>query len=215
MMKKAALLLAALLAVSMLFAGCVPKAELDMDKFEESLQQNINIEPVVGQTLDAPQSETADEEETEDEAVQTDGEDASSLYFPWRSYTMRVEHGQDDGSVKNGSNTPSGKFINVSLHCEDGKLVWDDISSYSEFTLEDSDGNIYEAVGTGMTFQEGMQIALDKLEKSEFAGMAPIFDVPEDLTFDDLTLRVKGENEGETIIVPLAGLPKPENKDSL
>ncbi len=206
-MKKIVIIAVLVLLLSAAFSGCVAKAELDADKYEKNLKAGIKPLPAAEEKTPAPAKDDEDAEPAQDEDDNYDNIEASSFVFEWHGVTVRAAFGKDDGSAKNGNNTPEGKFVNVSLKCEEGKLTWDDISKgYMEFTLRDSQGNVYEAVSTGFTLQLGQQISLDKLEESDFIGLAPTFDVPENLTFDDLTLCV----DTEGIEIPLAGLPEEE-----
>lgn len=128
--------------------------------------------------------------------------------LPWNGHTLSMATVQDDGTITMGNYTVEGRLIKLTLDCVDGVISWEEVSGgYTDFVLRDAAGNDYAAIGAGMKIVGGEGVDISALESAEFAAMQPIFDIPAEMPLDELTLRVSTDTEGETITVPLAGVP--------
>ncbi len=128
--------------------------------------------------------------------------------FPWNGHTLCAASVLDDGSISMGTTRPTGRFIRLTLDCLDGTISWAELTGQiTDFSLRDSNGNDYAALGSGMKTVDGEGFKLDNIESSEYAAIQPIFDIPAGLVLGELTLRVKTETAGETILVRLADVP--------
>lgn len=135
------------------------------------------------------------------------GAEAVEMAFPWHGHTMSVLYVLDDGTVVNGNEKPDGRYIKVFLECTDGVLSWDDIGAYSEFAVRDSSGKVYVAEATGFTPVEGQSTNINDMENIDYIQLHPIFDIPENLTIDELELRYEtgfADSHGE---ISLKGIP--------
>lgn len=73
------------------------------------------------------------------------------------------------------------------------------------FTLRGADGTLYEAGSVTFTLEEGMDFR--NLAGESFASFGVVFDIPEEVALDTLTLLVDTDAENEHITVNMADVP--------
>lgn len=127
--------------------------------------------------------------------------------FPWGSHTCGVTHAADAAADGSGSEQPEGKFVEVGLTSVGGAFTIEDISHML------NDGDFFVRDAAGKEFQLKMVRFGDNSAKGEdgrplFYLLGLKFDVPPDTVVDGLTLCVKTETAGETIVVSLADVPR-------
>ncbi|MPM90947.1 hypothetical protein SDC9_138070 [bioreactor metagenome] len=125
--------------------------------------------------------------------------------FPFSGKTAAVTGVSDDPALiaNSGGETPSGRYVRVDISCMDGTFTGDHMSMVlKSFSLRDENRNTYPVAFSG--FAVAGEFDFDSME---FSVIKPVFDVPANIAINTLTLLAPGENEGETIILPLADVP--------
>ena len=141
---------------------------------------------------------------------------AYAMPFSWKNHTLCVSYDLDDGTVNSGHAASGEKSVQVFLVCTSDTLSWIEITgSGQDFELQALDGTIYKAVSSGFQAVEGSSRNIADLATNQYVGFSPIFDVPKDISFDELLLIVINSETNETIAISLAGVPAeavlPEN----
>lgn len=140
---------------------------------------------------------------------------AGENLFPWRGHTMCAKYVLDDGSAANGAEKPNGRYISICLECADGTIAWHDIKAgFQDFSLMDASGNEYTAVSSGFTIKEGQSHTIDALDTNEYTQTLPVFDIPQELSLNDLTLFVKTDADDVKIRILLEDIPQQKPEES-
>ncbi len=190
-----AIVLACLLFASA-FTGCVQKKEANLT--------------AAAQVTAAPTAEpapTAASEETPAPTAEPQPT-AEPKMFPWGSHTCGVMHAIDVVTDGSESEQPEGKFVEVGLMSMDKAFTIEDISHMlndGDFFVRDAAGKEYGLKMIRFSIDGGG--VTDESGRSAFYDLGLKFDVPPDTAVDALTLCVKTETEGETIVVSLADVP--------
>lgn len=127
--------------------------------------------------------------------------------FLWQGCRLYISYILDDGSIPAGTYTLSGKAVRVCLVCAEGLLSWDDVSKFSEgFQLKGPDGTVYEPFSCSWSTFGSENFALSDLDKMQFKGVFPNFDIPADGDLSEYRLLVRTD-EGQREF-SLAGVPQ-------
>lgn len=218
MAKKIVLCLLVIFCFSVVGCGQKDKTEKEEPVSEETDNSKEGEVLQAGETLEANDTSESNDITDADDTSEAGGgskEDEERPMFPWRDLTMSVLYALDDDTIKNGSNQPEGKYVQVFLKSVDGTIPWEQLTDkYKDFSVRDLGGKEYKAVAAGFSSDEEGGVDIRDLDKVEYSGVYPMFDVPKDVMLDDLTLLVKTEKDSETITVKIADVPHeaPEDK---
>ena len=96
---------------------------------------------------------------------------------------------QDDGNVFGGSNKATGRYIKLYINCTDGSFTWADMRQHiGELTLMDANDNTYIPTGYGFVPEEGASTAVEDMDKINYVGVAPLYDIPAEQSVNELWL---------------------------